>query len=103
MQLNLHDGRNIIVDGKYKTGDVVQLGIPEQSIKDTFSFEAGTLGLVIQGKHAGEISAIKSIELTSSSRSNVVHLKSFSTIKPYVFPVGKEEPLIKLPEVVLYE
>ena len=102
IQLNLHDGRNILSDKQYNTGDVVQLTVPEQAIKATFPFEAGTLGLVIQGKHAGEISVIKSIEVASSSRANVVHLEGFSTIKPYVFPVGKDESLIKLPEVVLY-
>jgi len=31
-----------------------------------------------------------------------VILKGFSTIKPYVFPVGKEKPLVQLPGVEEY-
>jgi len=103
VQLNLHDGLNIIVEEQYKSGDVIQLAVPEKSIKSTISYEAGTLGLVINGKHVGEIATIKNIDITKSSRPNVVHLEGFSTIKHYVFPVGKEKPLIKLPEVTLYD
>ena len=43
-QLNLHDGRNIIVDdpSQYNTGDSLKLGLPEQSIVDHIRFGEGT-------------------------------------------------------------
>ena len=43
-QLNLHDGRNIIVDdpSQYNTGDSLKLGLPEQTIVDHIRFGEGT-------------------------------------------------------------
>lgn len=101
-QLNLHDGRNIVVEGKYKTGDVLKISVPDQKILDVLPFDKGSMAMITNGKHAGEIAEIEDTEITRSSRPNVVKLKGFSTIKPYVFPVGKDKPLIKLPEVNIY-
>lgn len=101
-QLNLHDGRNCLTEGKYKTADVVKLKIPEQEIQDDIKFEKGTLGLVTGGKHIGERGNIKEITITESSMPNTVIIEStsgqtFQTLKDYVFVLGKEKPLISLP------
>ena len=101
-QLNLHDGRNCLTEGEYKTADVVKLKIPEQEIQDDIKFEKGTLGLVTGGKHIGERGNIKEITITESSMPNTVIIEStsgqtFQTLKDYVFVLGKEKPLISLP------
>ena len=103
IQLNLHDGRNIIADGNYKTGDVLKISLPEQEILDVFPLASKSLAMIIGGKHAGDIAEIEEIEITRNPKPNVVKLKGFSTIKPYVFPVGKEKPVIELPRVNIYE
>ncbi|MDI6643633.1 MAG: 30S ribosomal protein S4e [Methanobacteriaceae archaeon] len=101
-QLNLHDGRNCLVDDKFSAGDVLVLKVPEQEITETINFENGTIGLVTGGKHIGEIGRIKEINITKSSMPNTVVIetddkKSFQTLKDYVFVIGKEEPAISLP------
>lgn len=101
-QLNLHDGRNQLVDKEYKVGDVVILKVPEQEITDRIVFEKGTIGLITGGKHTGEIGRINKINITKSSMSNTVEMetedkKTFLTLKDYVFVIGKEEPAIALP------
>lgn len=103
IQLNLHDGRNIIVEeNSYKTGDVLKITLPEQEIIDSIPMEKGNLAMIIGGRHTGEIAEIEEIVKTNSPMPNVVNLKGFSTIKPYVFPIGKDEPLVKLPGVEEY-
>lgn len=102
-QLNLHDGRNVLTDEAYKTGDVLKISLPSQEIMEVFPFQPGAVALITGGKHAGHVAPIKGMETTKSSRPNVVHLDGFSTIKPYVFPVGTKEAVIKLPEVTVYD
>ncbi|MEF8848021.1 MAG: 30S ribosomal protein S4e [Candidatus Thermoplasmatota archaeon] len=103
IQLNLHDGHNKIVEqDKYKTGDVLKINFKENKIIDVFSFEKGKVALIIGGKHIGEIADIKDVEIVRSSHSNLVRLEGkneFSTIKKHVFTVGKEKPVIEVPEV----
>lgn len=102
-QLNLHDGRNYLVDeDEFKTGDIIILKIPDQEIKDHIKFESGALGLITGGKHIGELGRIKDITVTRSSMPNTVLIetedkKTFLTLKDYVFVIGKEEPVISLP------
>lgn len=104
IQLNLHDGRNVIVkETKYKTGDVVKIALPEQEIKAHYSFAKGMTVLITGGSHVGEFAKVEGEEVIRSPRPNLVNLKSgeqpFSTVKPYVFIVGKDRPEIQLPEV----
>ncbi|MEM1513633.1 MAG: 30S ribosomal protein S4e [Candidatus Thermoplasmatota archaeon] len=102
-QLNLHDGRNIIVnEDKYKTGDTLKISIPKQEIIEHIPLQEGYLGLITGGSHKGKIGKIKRVIVTKSPLPNIVELDGFSTIKDYVFPVGKDESLIKLPEVSIY-
>lgn len=101
-QLNLHDGRNCLVDEEYKAGGVVILKVPEQEVSDLIKFEEGTIGLITGGKHIGEIGKIKEINITKSSMPNTVEMetedkKTFLTLKDYVFVIGKDKPAITLP------
>ncbi len=103
-QLNLHDGRNILVKkDDYKTGDVLKLELPSQTIIGHHKFEEGAEVLVTGGRHAGEIAPIGTIEVTRSHKQNLVHLKdgetSFTTVKKYAFPLGGDKKVIEAAEV----
>ena len=105
-QLNLHDGRNVLVPkDEYKTGDVLKLDVPSQKILGLHKFKQGNLGLVVAGAHAGQIAPIKSVEVKKGPYPNWVVLEGpggeFRTIKDYVFPVGEKKADVKLPEVVV--
>lgn len=102
-QLNLHDGRNIITQESYKTGDVLKITLPKQEVTEVLPLAVKCLAMITGGKHAGEIAEIEEIEITKNPKPNVVKLKGFSTIKPYVFPIGKDTPLVHPPEVSIYE
>jgi len=99
-QLNLHDGRNILVKkDDYKTGDVLRMELPSQKITGHFPLKDGAEALVTGGQHAGEVAPIKSVEVTRSHKPNLVHLTSgeshFTTIKDYAFPIGERGNLPK--------
>jgi len=101
-QLNLHDGRNIIVEDSFSADDVVSLQVPEQEITDNFKFEEGALVLITGGKHIGEIGTINEIIINKSSNPNTVVVenkkkKNFLTLKDYAFVIGKDKPAISLP------
>jgi small subunit ribosomal protein S4e len=102
IQLNFHDGRNIIVDkDEYKTGDTLKMSIPEQKILGKFEFNEGNLAFLIGGSHAGYLATIEKIERTRNPKANVVHFKeNFSTHQGYVFIVGTDTSSIDIPEVV---
>jgi small subunit ribosomal protein S4e len=99
-QLNLHDGRNILLEkDQYRTGDVLKIALPTQKIMDHYPFQEGRVAMIIGGKHAGQVATIKSYEVTRSPKPNIVHFDEFSTIKDYVFVVGRTTPEITVPEV----
>lgn len=104
VQLNLHDGRNLIVkESKYKTGDVLKIALPTQEVKAHYAFGKGMTAFITGGAHVGEFAKVESEDVIRSPRPNLVNLKSgetaYFTIKPYVFLVGKEKPEITAPEV----
>ncbi|RLF29072.1 MAG: 30S ribosomal protein S4e [Thermoplasmata archaeon] len=103
IQLNLHDGRNKIVEkDEYKTGDVLKISLADRKISEVFPFTKGTVSMIIGGSHIGQIGTIEDVEIVYSSKPNIVTIKGdqkFSTIKDYVFPIGKTSPVIIPPEV----
>jgi small subunit ribosomal protein S4e len=104
-QLNLHDGRNVLVDEDVYSGqDVVCITLPEQEIKDNFKLEDDAVVLVTGGKHTGELGKVKEFIVDESSKPNTVIIEkanndSFLTLKEYAFVIGKDEPAIDLLEV----
>lgn len=103
IQLNLHDGRNKLVEkDEYKTGDVLKISFKDKKISDAYQFTKGNVSMIIGGSHVGEIANIQDVELITSSKPNLTKMKGineFLTLKNYVFPIGKNKPMIKLPEV----
>lgn len=103
-QLNLHDGRNILLKkDKYKTGDVLKISVPGQKVLANFPFEAGNLAMLIGGNHVGEFATISRFEEIKNPKPNIVYFDGFSTIKNYVFIVGHEKPEITAPDVSVFE
>ena len=101
VQLNLEDGRNILVDkDPYKTGDTLKIQVPSQKILDHFKMEKGNTAYIIAGKHAGEVGKINELKKGTGKIPASAILKSekdtFETIRKYVFVIGKDKPEIKI-------
>lgn len=104
-QINLHDGRNIIVDKDvYRTGDVLKISLPEQKIIKHLKMEEGNRALVIGGRHRGSLAVVSDYEVIKGPHPNIVRFKEgFETIKDNVFVVGTNVSEIKLPEADVNE
>ncbi len=101
-QYNLHDGTNIRTEdgSKYKTKDVLKLQLPSRKILDSLEFGEGQMALVTGGDHIGELGTIKEYEVIRGSQPNFVHFESgITTVEDYAFVVGKDKPIIEIPEV----
>lgn len=103
-QLNLHDGRNIIVEkDEFKTGDSLLIEIPSQDIKKHLKFEKDVFVYITDGTHVGEFAKISDFKQMPGPTPDRVVLtnpsgESFETLKKYVFVVGKEKPEVFLGE-----
>ena len=104
-QLNLHDGKNVIIDeDAYSVGDVICLKVPEQEIVEVYPLQEGATVLVTGGKHTGELGTVSEIIENKSSNPNTIIIENsakdeFLTLKDYAFVVGGDEPTISLLEV----
>ena len=101
VQLNLHDGTNIIASNDYRTKDTIILSIPEKSINKHIKYEPGNLAVVTGGTHSGELVKINEIKKVRSTKHNMVILMredqtQFETIEDYVFVVGTDKPEFNL-------
>ncbi|MFO8110386.1 MAG: 30S ribosomal protein S4e [Thermoplasmata archaeon] len=102
VQYNLHDGRNFRSKdtNAFKTKDVLKLEVPDQQLIENYPFDVGSMAMITGGKHIGELGRIKEHEVIKSSRPNMVHFEEgFTTVEDYVFVVGKDKPVIEIPEV----
>jgi small subunit ribosomal protein S4e len=100
IQLNLHDGRNILLKkDKYKTGDVLKVTVPKQKILAHYKFDANNIAMLIGGKHVGEFDTVTRYEEIKNPKPNIVYFEDFSTIKDYVFIVGHDKPEITVPNI----
>lgn len=104
-QLNLHDGKNVIVDETdLNVGDIVVISVPEQEIKESLALEVGATVLVTGGKHTGELGKVSEIIINESTNPNTIVIENsakdnFLTLKDYAFVVGTDSPIIDLLEV----
>ena len=112
IQLNLHDGRNIVVkvqdprnpvEDKYKTLGTVKLELPSQEILDYFPFEKNAVAIVIGGRNVGRVGRIVEYKRGMRLYRGVVTIedpygKKFQTSMDYIFVIGRDKPEITLPE-----
>jgi small subunit ribosomal protein S4e len=96
IQLNLHDGRNILADNSYNTQDSLLIELPSQKIVSHFPLKEKMLGFVFAGKNAGKIGVIEKIE--RGWRLNRVLMKNeeeeFWVPFKNLIVVGESEPAI---------
>lgn len=103
LQLNLHDGRNLLVDkDKYQTGDVLKLKLPSQKLMAHLPLAQGNLALVIGGRHAGKVSPVESyVPRPGLNPTSITFKAGFTTLKRYTFIIGKTKAEITLPQEVV--
>jgi small subunit ribosomal protein S4e len=100
VQLNLHDGSNLIVeDDDYDAGDSIVVSNDDQSIVAHFEYEEGALVTAVDGEHAGEIGTVDEIEVTPGSAKNNVHVETetgedgdgdtFETVEEFVVVIDE--------------
>ncbi|TFG57210.1 MAG: 30S ribosomal protein S4e [Methanomassiliicoccus sp.] len=101
LQLNMHDGRNILVDeDSYKTGDVLKIELPTQKIIEPFKMVQGNVAMITSGSSAGQIMVIEEQVEARSSSPDLVRFKNGKlTVKNNVFVIGNKTPEVVLPEV----
>jgi len=112
VQLNLMDGRNILirvkdprnpVEDTYKTLDTLVIEVPEQKIVQRIPFDIGKLAIIIDGRNVGRIGVIKDVQRGWGWRRSIVTLESpegdtFQTSLDYLLIIGEDKPVISLPE-----
>ncbi len=95
IQLNLNDGRNILVDkSAANTGDTLVLQVPEQKIQQHMPLEKGTMIYLLGGKHIGSLGTLDKIE-----NDEIIFNKngqSIATAKKYALVVGRDKPIIAI-------
>ncbi|MEA3514314.1 MAG: 30S ribosomal protein S4e [Nanoarchaeota archaeon] len=96
IQLNLSDGRNMII-GKndYKVGDTLLISLPKQEIKDHFPLEKKSCIFLIGGKNAGAVGIVSTIE-DRNIRMITSDKTEIETLKKYAFVIGKGKPAVKV-------
>lgn len=110
LQINLHDGRNLLVkvqnpnnptEDVYSTGASLQIEIPSQKILRQMKMAEGAYAIVTRGRNLGRHGRISNIIPRSATRPAIVEIRdgkggTFRTISDYVFIVGEESPTVKL-------
>lgn len=96
LQLNLHDGTNLLVekDFKGKVGDTVLLAFPERKVKEVFALKEGSAVFIYGGKKKGDLGILKSL-----SGNKAVYEKDkqeIETLKSYLFVVGDKKQSITI-------
>lgn len=110
IQLNLHDGRNILVNVKdpkkpkediYNTMGVLKIKIPSQEIVEYFPLKDNSPILVVDGKNLGMDGTVLKIEKRFGPNASVIKIKTeeeqiHETAYNYSFVLGKTKPVITL-------
>ncbi len=101
IQLNLHDGSNIITNNAgYKPNDVVAVKIPSKEIISHTPLETGVTVLITGGKNTGKIAKLKEKKTISGSRADELIVETTDgpakTQAKFIFPIGKEKHMIDL-------
>jgi len=111
IQLNLHDGRNILVEVDdprspkediYKRMDVLKISVPEQEILKVLSFKENKLAIIMSGKNIGQVGKIITILKRFGPKASTVSIQQHNeslteTLYDYTFVIGEEQSEIDLP------
>ncbi len=107
IQLNLHDGSNILVNAeqdKYKVNDVLKIKIPEKEIQDYIEFKEMQQVIITGGRSQGARGTLIGLgpepgwKKTATIRTP--EGDDIRTLANYLFVVGSNEPVIKIEDAV---
>jgi len=103
IHVGFHDGKSIVLDkAEMNVGDSVLYDMDKKSVVKTIPLEKGALILVIRGKQKGFQGVVKEIVerkgLTKASCNYEIGKETYSTLKDYVFVIGKGKSEVKLNE-----
>ncbi|TFF90655.1 MAG: 30S ribosomal protein S4e [Promethearchaeota archaeon] len=109
IQLNLHDGRNIILpkeeglERKYRTRDSIEIKLPSQEIINHFPFKEGMYAIITDGRNVGKHGSIKEFQWRFGPRASTVTLVSNEDIEvlttpEYIFVIGEKSPWFETQE-----
>jgi len=114
IQLNLHDGRNMLIRVKdanhpeedvFQTLDTLKINFSNQEITGHFKLSEGAPAIIIDGKNRGKFGKIVAIEKRPGQkrRNTLVTIEGssgnrFQTSMDYIFVIGDKEPHISLTE-----
>ena len=112
IQLNLHDGRSILLkvsDPKqknpvpYNTMSTIKIRLPSQEIIENYPLQQNVQGYIFRGKNMGVFGKITKVEKIFGIKASLVNLESKEGIKKstyynYIFVIGTDKPAISLPE-----
>lgn len=115
MQLNLHDGSNILVkvadpknpqEDVYNTLDSIKISLPEKQILEHVKMKKNDFAIITSGKNVGKYGKIVEVESAEGKkrRNALVIIEDekgnrYQTILNFVFAIGETQPIISLPEV----
>ncbi len=102
IQVNCSDGRNFLfkadeaVAKELKLNDSILYTVPDQKFKELIKLEKGALVYLYKGKHIGRI--VKALDFKGNDIIFKLDDITFETKRAYAFVIGKESPIISLPE-----
>ncbi len=100
-QLNLHDGRNVLVEnGNYSMGDSLLVELPKVKIVKHVPLKSGNIGVVLKGAAAGKIATVNDISKGGRKEGLKIVCSIGEQIKTLtkdnIFIVGENSPLVKM-------
>ena len=112
IQLNLHDGRNILIrvndprnpkEDVYKHMDVLKISIPEQEILKVLNFKENNLAIIMSGKNIGQVGKIINVLKRFGPKASTVSIQQndsqTETLYDYTFIIGEDKSEIDLPTI----
>ncbi len=98
IQVNFHDGTNMVTDKPCKTHDVVVFDLIGKKIDDIVEFKKGSFAVIINGKNVGKTGKLSDINSGEKNVAMEINGNAISIPKDYVFVLGKEKPAIHVGE-----
>ncbi len=111
IQLTFHDGRNHLLDPeeKYKIPisdlsikDSVWFNLETKTLEDHFPFAIGNIGIIMGGHNVGIMGKLTQIEAQGSGKVRSIALETkeeeIKTTDKHIFIIGREKPVIEIPE-----
>ena len=93
-QLNLSDGRNILADKAYATGDSILIEVPSQKILEHYPLAKGSTVFLTAGRHIGVTGTVDNIEgrriWCKTGKEKI------ETLVDFAYVIGKDKPALKI-------